>query len=118
MRRSTLGAAASVALLFAAGAQAAPATEQLQHLQVQLRQTRAANDWPGYLKTAATLKAFVNGAPRSLLEVARGQLQVGNPQAALGELAQFAAMGQAADLPGVAPEFAKLPAGAALQELQ
>src|SRR5262249_45613399 len=82
------------------------------------RAARAAGDWPGYLKAAGTLKAFVNEAPRSLLEVARGQLHAGNAQGAFAELAQFAAMGQAADLPGLAQEFATLPQGAALQDIQ
>jgi len=109
-------------LLLAAHAYAATATatatERLQQLQSGLRQARAASDWPAYLATAEKLQPFLNAAPRSLLEVARAQLHVGNPDAALQALSQFAAMGQAADLPGLAQEFATLPRGPALLRLQ
>ena len=50
--------------------------------------------------------------------MSRAQLHVGNTDAALQALSQFAAMGQAADLPGLAQEFATLPQGPALQRLQ
>ncbi|HEY7964906.1 MAG TPA: hypothetical protein VID49_12395 [Steroidobacteraceae bacterium] len=118
MIRSTPSVAAFGWLLLAAHAYAAPATEQLQQLQGGLRQARAANDWPAYLATATKLQTFLNAAPRSLLEVSRAQLHVGNTDAALQALSQFAAMGQAADLPGLAQEFATLPQGPALQRLQ
>ena len=118
MIRSTPSVAAFSWLLLAAHAYAAPATEQLQQLQGGLRQARAANDWPAYLATATKLQTFLNAAPRSLLEVSRAQLHVGNTDAALQALSQFAAMGQAADLPGLAQEFATLPQGPALQRLQ
>ncbi len=118
MIRSTACVGACGWLLLAAHAYAAPATEQLQRLQGALRQARAASDWPSYLATAEKLQTFLNAAPRSLLEVSRAQLHVGNTDAALQALAQFAAMGQAADLPGLAQEFAALPQGPALQRLQ
>ena len=117
MIRNTLFAAA-IGWLLAAPAHAAPATEQLRQLQSGLRQARAASDWPAYLATAERLQTFLNAAPRPLLEVARAQLHVGNTDAALQALSQFAAMGQAADLPGLAQEFAALPPGPALQRLQ
>ena len=116
--RSTLSAAAVGWLLLTTNAYAAPAGEQLQQLQSALRQARAASDWPAYLASAEKLQTFLNAAPRSLLEVARAQLHVGDTDAALQALSQFAAMGQAADLPGLAPEFATLPQGPALQRLQ
>lgn len=90
-------------LLFLAGTPAteetAPARERFQHLRAELHQSHAGNDWQANLESARKLKALLNEAPRSLLEVARADIHVGDTDAALRELAQFARMGQSADLP-------------------
>jgi len=113
MTASTWPAALASVFLAATGA-AQPAPQRLQQLQSELRQARAAGDWQANLIAANRLKAFLNESPSSLLEVARAQLHVQQPEVALREFGQFARMGQSADLPALAPEFAGLPCGAVL----
>jgi sugar lactone lactonase YvrE len=92
-------------------ASAAPtdsAAEQFHSLRAALRQSRTNNDWHANLENANKLKELLNGEPNSLLEVARAQLHVGNPDAALHEVEQFSRMGQSADLAAVSSDFSPL----------
>jgi hypothetical protein len=109
-------------LLFLAGTSATqettPARERFEHLRAQLHQSHAGNDWQANLQSARKLKALLNEAPRSLLEVARAEMHVGDTEGALRELAQFARMGQSADLPAISADFSALVTTAAFKKIQ
>jgi sugar lactone lactonase YvrE len=108
--RDWLSACLGLLLSAAALAQTEPAGTQFQQLQDELQRTHKASDWQANLKAAVRLKAFLNEAPQSLLEVARAQTRLGDLSAALGQLGEFARMGQSVDLTAVSPDFAALTA--------
>src|SRR5579863_1538437 len=89
-----------------AAKQPGSAVERFQSLQVKLRESHRANDWHSNLASANEQKEFLNDAPDSLLEVARAEVRLGDPDGALRELDQFAHMGQSADLLATSPDFA------------
>jgi hypothetical protein len=94
------------------------AIEQLRSLQAKLSESHRANDWRSNLVSANALKELLNEAPDSLLEVAQADVKLGDFNAALRELAQFAGMGQSIDLVATSAEFAALvknPGFAAIQ---
>ena len=101
-RRATLLASALFLLL------GGSAVEQFATLQTTLRDARARNDWPASLRAATDLKTLLHDSPDALLEVARADVRVGDTAAAFRELAQYVRLGQSADLPRTAPEFAAL----------
>ena len=109
-------------LLFLAGTSATeettPARERFEHLRAQLHESHAGNDWQGNLESARKLRALLNEAPRSLLEVARAEMHVGDTEGALRGLAQFARMGQSADLPAISADFTALVTSAAFKKIQ
>lgn len=88
--------------------QSGSAVEQFQSLQAELRKSHSSKDWHSYLASATKLKELLNEAPDSLLEVARADVRVGDLNAAVYELEQFARMGQSADLLAMSPDFAVL----------
>lgn len=70
------------------------AVDVFQKLQQDLVADKKRGDWSAFLKDAQRLKSFLNGSPTSGLEVARAQLELGQPAAALTEIRRFLAMGQ------------------------
>jgi sugar lactone lactonase YvrE len=94
------------------------ASLQLQQLREALHTSHQRNDWQANLASANQQKILLNGAPHALLEVARAQVHLGNLDAALEEIRQFAAMGQAAELTAVSPDFAPLVASPAFGEIR
>jgi sugar lactone lactonase YvrE len=84
------------------------AIEQLQNLQAELRRSHANNDWHLNLAAATEQKDLLNGAPDSLLEVARAQLHLGDKDRAFDALEQVAGMGQSVDLLGISRDFSAL----------
>lgn len=94
------------------------ASLQLQQLREALHTSHQRNDWQANLASANRQKILLNGAPHALLEIARAQVHLGNLAAALEEIRQFAAMGQAAELTAVAPDFAPLVASPAFGEIR
>jgi hypothetical protein len=81
------------------------AIKQFQKLRFELRQSHASNQWRSNLVSANKLKGLLNEAPDSLLEVARADVRVGDIDAALHELEQYARMGQSTDLRAMAGDF-------------
>ncbi len=77
-----------------------PAVETFRRLQGALVGDKERGDWGAFLDDAQRLKAFLNGAPTSGLEVARAQIQLGHPEAALAETKRFLGMGQLHDILG------------------
>lgn len=96
----------------------ATARLQLQQLREALHTSHQRNDWQANLASASQQKILLNGAPHALLEIARAQVHLGNLDAALQEIRQFAAMGQAAELTAVSPDFAPLVASPAFGEIR
>lgn len=94
------------------------ALSQFQRLRQQLHDSHAHNDWQANLRYARSLRELLNGAPGSQLEVARAELQLGETEAGLSDLAVFARMGQTFDPAHIFPNIASLPAAAALHNLQ
>jgi hypothetical protein len=88
--------------------QKSSAMEQFQSLQAELHKSHINNDWHSNLVSANKLKELLNGAPDSLLEVARADVRVGDIEAALHELQQFANMGQSADLLATSGDFSAI----------
>ena len=94
------------------------AVEEFRAIQSDLKNSHASGDWQSNLTTANRLKLFLNGSPRSLLEVARADTRVDKLDAAFTELEQFAALGQSTELLTTLADFAPLrdkPAFAAIQ---
>lgn len=81
----------------AAQAPVASAPEQLLSLRKSLRAARDKNDWASYGTYAAQLKEFLNGSPRSLLEVARADAMTARLDEAKAEAQHILDMGQAED---------------------
>lgn len=93
------------------------ASAQFQLLQHQLHDTHARNDWQANLRYAKALRELLNGAPGSQLEVARAELQLGETEAGLRDLAVFAEMGQTVDPAQIFPDIASLSDQPALRNL-
>jgi hypothetical protein len=101
--------AAQLALLVVStGRSTGSAIEQFQNLQAELRRSHANNDWHANLATATEQKDLLNGAPDSLVEVARAQLHVGDHDRAFDALEQVAEMGQSVDLIAIPRDFSAL----------
>jgi hypothetical protein len=94
------------------------ANSQFQLLQQQLHDSHARNDWQANLRYARSLRELLNGAPNSQLEVARAELQLGEMEAGLRDLAVFARMGQTIDPAPIFPNIASLPDQKALHDLR
>jgi sugar lactone lactonase YvrE len=94
------------------------AIEQLQNLQKELRRTHANNDWHANLAAATEQKDLLNGAPDSLVEVARAQLHIGDNDRAFDALEQVAEMGQSEDLLAISKDFSALVNHPRWQKLQ
>jgi hypothetical protein len=60
----------------------------------KLVQEKAAKDWSAFRQTAGELSVFLNGAPTSLLERARANLNLGDAKGAQPFVDAFLAMGQ------------------------
>jgi sugar lactone lactonase YvrE len=85
-----------------------PAVLQFQQLQKQLHESHTARDWRANLDAARAQRDFLNGSPDSTLEVARAEFYLGLNGLALGDLLQYARMGQAIDPAALAPDWASL----------
>ena len=94
------------------------AISQLHLLRQQLHDSRARNDWQANLRYAKAYRELLNGAPNSQLEVARAELQLGETDAGLRDLAVFAAMGQTIDPALVFPTIGSLPEQQAVRDLR
>jgi sugar lactone lactonase YvrE len=88
--------------------QSSSAIEQFQGLKMKLRSARKAGDWNAFLIAANQQKDLLNGAPDSLLEVARAQVHTGDIDAALRSLKQFVNMGQSTGIIATLPDFAPI----------
>jgi len=88
--------AGAILIIFARAAlpDAASADDVFQRLQQNLVQAKARSDWGSFLENAQHLRAFLNGSPTSVLEVARAELELGRRQTALADVHGFLAMGQ------------------------
>ena len=91
---------------------------QLELLRKQLDDSQARMDWQASLRYAKLQRELLNGAPHSQLAVVRAELQLGETQAGLRDLAVFAAMGQSADLTRIVPNLPSLIDQEALHHLQ
>src|SRR6202789_1388282 len=94
------------------------AIEQLQALQAELRSSHQNNDWHSNLASAFRQKDLLNGAPDSLLEIARAQLHIGESDRAFEQLEQVAQMGQSEDLIAISSDFSALATGSRWTRLQ
>jgi sugar lactone lactonase YvrE len=94
------------------------AIEQLQTLQAELRSSHQNNDWHSNLASAFRQKDLLNGAPDSLLEIARAQLHIGKSDGAFDQLEQVAQMGQSEDLIAISSDFSALATGSRWTRLQ
>jgi len=79
------------------------ATQHLEDLRRSLHTAREKSDWAAYGIYAAQLKEFLNGSPRSLLEMARADLMRGRTAEAKAEVQHILEMGQAEDALLAAP---------------
>jgi sugar lactone lactonase YvrE len=95
-------------LVVSTGHSTGSAIEQFQNLQAELRRSHANNDWHSNLAAASQQKDLLNGAPDSLLEVARAQLHIPDNDRAFDALEQVAEMGQSVDLLAISPDFSAL----------
>ena len=94
------------------------AIEQLQTLQAELRNSHQNNDWHSNLASAFRQKDLLNGAPGSLLEIARSQLHIGQSDLAFEQLEQVAQMGQSEDLIAISSDFSALASDSRWTRLQ
>ena len=94
------------------------ALSRFKLIQQQLHDSHVRNDWQTNLHYAKSLRELLNGAANSQLEVARAELQLGETEAGLRDLAVFARMGQTIDPTKIFPNFASLPDQVALRDLQ
>lgn len=69
------------------------AVQQLNDLRQSLRSARDTKDWGTYGSYAARLEEFLNGSPRSLLEMARADLMRGHTAEAKAEVQHILDMG-------------------------
>ena len=79
------------------------AIQQLNDLRQSLHSARDEKDWGTYSTYAAQLEGFLNGSPRSLLEMARADLMRGRFAEAKAEVQHILDMGQAEDALLAAP---------------
>ena len=70
------------------------AIERLQTIQEGLRRAHTAKDSAAYLRDAVTLSDFLNGSPKSILQLMLAQLLAGKDDEALQSFGQFICMGQ------------------------
>jgi sugar lactone lactonase YvrE len=98
--------------------QSRSAVEQFQGLQAELRKSHTDNDWHSFLTSATKLKALLNDAPDSLLEVARADVHVGDLNAACRELEQYIRMGQSTELIATLADFSALRQDANFPKIQ
>lgn len=108
MRSSRLSLCVTAPLLLALAASFAQtavtsAVQQLNDLRQSLRSARDKKDWGTYGTYAARLEEFLNGSPRSLLEMARADLMRGRTAEAKAEVQHILEMGQAEDALLAAP---------------
>src|ERR1700722_7375651 len=82
------------------------AIAEYKSIQQKLRSARTNHDWSASLTSANDLNQRLNGAPNSLLELARAKLHTNDFAGAIRDLEQFARMGQSTDLLAASPEFA------------
>jgi len=110
MRRTVSLALVVFLLMLAASTAKQPesALAKFQSLRTELHQSHTNRDWHSNLASAKKLKELLNDAPSSLLEVARASVQIGDLDAAIVELEQFARMGQSTDLIETSGDFAAL----------
>jgi sugar lactone lactonase YvrE len=94
--------------LAASSKQPDSALTRFQSLRTELHQSHTNRDWHSNLASAKKLKELLNDAPSSLLEVARANVQIGDLDAAIVALQQFARMGQSTDLIETSGDFAAL----------
>jgi hypothetical protein len=73
------------------------AVERLRTLREDLRRTHAANDAAAYLRTAQTMRDFLNGSPNSILQLMLAELVAGKDEEALDSFGQFVRMGQSSE---------------------
>ncbi|MGA2538495.1 MAG: hypothetical protein ABSF53_20975 [Terracidiphilus sp.] len=101
---------ASILTLTAASgaAQKPSAVDQFQALQAKLKSSHQAGDWKSNLAAANQQSDLLNGAPDSLLEVARAEVHIGHLDLAARALKQFVRMGQATNLLTTLPDFASI----------
>jgi hypothetical protein len=81
---------------------------EYKSIQQKLRSARTNHDWSASLTSANDLSQRLNGAPNSLLELARAKLHTNDFAGAVRDLQRFAHMGQSTDLLAASPEFAPL----------
>jgi hypothetical protein len=94
------------------------AVSQFHVLRKQLHDSHAQNDWQANLRYARSQRELLNGAPSSQLEVSRAELQLGETEAGLRDLAVFAAMGQSIDAAQIFPNITSLPNQRSVRELE
>jgi hypothetical protein len=94
--RILLMAVVSVVLSQSALADGGPpsAIERYHALKDKLVAEKTAKDWSAFRQTAIAFNAFMNGAPASLLEIARADINLGDTAGAKPYLDAFLAMGQ------------------------
>lgn len=98
--------------------QGVSAVQRFQALQESVQKSRDAKDWRSNVTSARELKEFMNGAPDSLLELARAEIHAGELADAVHNVQEFARMGQSTDLLATSAEFVPLRNQAASAEIQ
>jgi len=99
----TVAAAVAVAAIWPVALLAQPlqpgrqpaATDEFARLQGELRRTHESGDAAAYLAASQSMYSFLNGSPRSLLQLMSAETFAGRSDEALQSFAQFVAMGQA-----------------------
>lgn len=95
LRKASLGWMLCVLLVSTSMAQGTSnAKQKLHNLRSKLAASRASKDWHGSLEESQELKVFLNELPDTLIEVARANVRIGDPKAAIRNLQQFVRMGQ------------------------
>jgi hypothetical protein len=89
-------------------ARADTAIADFQAMQEKLRAARTNHDWSGSVAGAKNLVELLNGAPDSILELARAKVHTGDFAGAFSDLEKFVQMGQSTDLLTESSEFALL----------
>jgi hypothetical protein len=84
------------------------AIADFQAMQEKLRAARKNHDWSGSVAGAKNLVELLNGAPDSILELARAKVHTGDFAGAFSDLEKFVQMGQSTDLLAESSEFALL----------
>jgi hypothetical protein len=84
------------------------AIAEYKSIQQKLRSARTNHDWSASLTSANDLSRLLNGAPNSLLELARAEVHEDDFTGSFRELQQFVQMGQSTDLLASSTEFTPL----------